>query len=178
MDNLMKLATAALEWTYQAGETDVRAERLQLAAELLVLRRDTLWIIDGVGPSVEISEMRDASQSGSANGTEQREETVSSSEQQNTKQTVDTAEEPVQTSTSPKCTFSRTVIPIALKRFTESGITLVECPLCGRTRSLSPVKGILRFPPHEPRKIQTEVHGKRWSTTGKTDWDVVGAERK
>jgi len=90
--------------------------------------------------------------------------------------TVETAKEPVQTSTSPKCTFSRTVIPIALKRFTESGITLVECPLCGRTRSLSQVKGILRFPPHEPRKIQTEVKGKRWSATGKTDWDVVGRQ--
>ena len=50
MDNLMKLVTTALEWTYEAGETNVRAERLKFAAELLVLRHDTLWIIDGVGP--------------------------------------------------------------------------------------------------------------------------------
>src|SRR5262249_24993756 len=45
MDNLMKLVTTALEWTYEAGETNVRAERLKSAAELLVLRHDTLWII-------------------------------------------------------------------------------------------------------------------------------------
>jgi phage-related protein len=34
-------------------------------------------------------------------------------------------------------------------------------PPCGRTRSLSPVKGVLRFPEHESRKMQTEVKGKR-----------------
>jgi hypothetical protein len=28
MDYLMKLVTTALEWSYQAGETDVRAETL------------------------------------------------------------------------------------------------------------------------------------------------------
>jgi hypothetical protein len=53
-------------------------------------------------------------------------------------------------------------------------LTLVACPLCGRTRSLSPVKSVLRFPSHEPRTIQAEVKDKRWSTTGKTDWDVAG----
>ncbi|HEU5380867.1 MAG TPA: hypothetical protein VFV38_36045 [Ktedonobacteraceae bacterium] len=63
---------------------------------------------------------------------------------------------------------------IDLKRFTASSVSVVEYPRCGRTRSLFPVKGVLRFPPHEPRKIQTEVKGKRWSATGKTDWDVVG----
>jgi len=46
MDYLMKLVTTVLEWSYQAGETDVRAETLEKAAELLVLRRDTLRIID------------------------------------------------------------------------------------------------------------------------------------
>ncbi len=51
MDYLMRLVTTALEWTYQAGETDVKAETLEKAASLLVLRRDTLWIIDGAGPS-------------------------------------------------------------------------------------------------------------------------------
>src|SRR5437868_12585504 len=53
MDNLMKLVTTALEWTYQDGDPDVRAERLEQAASLLVLRRDTLQIIDGTGPIVE-----------------------------------------------------------------------------------------------------------------------------
>ena len=53
MDYLMKLITTALEWTYQAGETDVRAETLEVAASLLVLRRDTLRLIDGAGPDIE-----------------------------------------------------------------------------------------------------------------------------
>jgi hypothetical protein len=175
MDNLMKLVTTALEWTYEAGETNVRAERLKSAAELLVLRHDTLWIIDGAGPDAH-AEDQDAKTKDRANGKEPERQTVQENERASMTKTVEMAKEPVQTSTSPKCTFSRTVIPIALKRFTESGITLVECPLCGRTRSLSPVKGVLRFPPHEPRKIQTEVKGKRWSATGKTDWDVVGGQ--
>jgi hypothetical protein len=64
---------------------------------------------------------------------------------------------------------------IDLKRFTDSGISLVECPDCGRMRSLSPVNGILRFKPHTRRKMQTEVKGKRWSTTGKTDWGETKA---
>jgi hypothetical protein len=53
MDYLMKLVTTALEWTYQAREPDVRAETLEQAASLLVLRKDTLRIIDGAGPGVE-----------------------------------------------------------------------------------------------------------------------------
>jgi len=41
MDSLMKLVTTALEWSHQAGDTDVKAETLhKAAAELLVLRRD------------------------------------------------------------------------------------------------------------------------------------------
>ncbi len=176
MDNLMKLVTTALEWSYLAGETDVRAERLKSAAELLVLRHDTFKLIDGVGPDA-LRQDPNTAEPARVNGKEPERQTVPENEQQNTTQTVETAEEQGQTSTSPKCTFSRMVVPIDLKRFTASSVTLVECPLCSRTRSLSPVKGVLRFPPHEPRKIQTEVHGKRWSTTGKTDWDVVGGER-
>ena len=42
MDNLMKLVTTALEWSYLDGDTEVGAERLKSAAELLVLRHDTL----------------------------------------------------------------------------------------------------------------------------------------
>jgi AAA domain len=53
MDYLMKLVTTALEWSYQAGATEVRTETLERAAELFVLRRDTLRIIDGEGPSSE-----------------------------------------------------------------------------------------------------------------------------
>ncbi len=177
MDNLMKLVTTALEWTYEAGETNMRAERLKSAAELLVLRHDTLWIIDGAGPDVPIED-QSAETKDRANGNEPERQAVQENEQQNPTETVGTAKEPVQTSTAPRCTFSRTVIPIDLKRFTDSGVSSVECPDCGRNRSISPSKGVLRFPPHEPRKIQTPVTGKRWSAKGKTDWDVVGGEKK
>src|SRR5712691_6842864 len=180
MDNLMKLVTTALEWSYLAGETEVRAERLKYAAELLVLRHDTLKLIDGAGPEALPQDQTKAEEPG-VNGKEPKRQTVPEKEQQNganTVEPVETAKEQEQTSTSPKCTFSRTVIPIDLNRFTASSVTVVECPRCGRTRSLTPVKGVLRFPPHEPRKIQTEVKGKRWSATGKTDWDVVGGESK
>ena len=54
MDYLMKLVTTALEWSYAAGETDVRAETLAAAAELLTLRRDAIRLIDGEPPSVEV----------------------------------------------------------------------------------------------------------------------------
>ncbi len=132
-----------------------------------------LAIIDGAGPDVPVED-QDAETKDRANGNEPERQTVQENEQQDPTKTAETAKEQVQTSTSPKCTFSRTVVAIDLKRFTASSVTSVECPDCGRTRSLSPVKGALRFPPHEPRKMQTEVKGKRWSTTGKTDWDVVG----
>jgi hypothetical protein len=175
MDNLMKLVTTALEWTYEAGETNVQAERLKSAAELLVLRYDTLRIIDGTGPDVPV-ENPDRDPKDHANGNEPERQTVQENERASPTKTVETAKEPVQTSTSAKCTFSRTVILIDPKRFTDSGVSSVECPDCGRTRSLSPMKGVLRFPPHEPRKIQTPVTGVRWAARGKTDWDVVGGQ--
>src|SRR5258708_10939575 len=68
MDYLMKLVTTALEWSFEASETNVRAETLEKAAELLVLRRDTLRIIDGAGP------VSDATQSDST-GQDQASET-------------------------------------------------------------------------------------------------------
>ncbi len=171
MDYLMKLVTTALEWTYAAGETDVKAETLEKAAQLLVLRHDTLQIIDGAGPNALVSRP-DGTTPGSTNGTEQQQETAQANGQQNTTKTV---EEQAQTSTSPKCTFFGEV-PIDLKRFADSDVALVECPDCSRTRSLSPNKGILRFPSHDRRKMQTPVTSKRWAAKGKTDWNVVGGE--
>ncbi len=44
MDYVMKLVTTALEWSYAAGETNVRAETLQAAAEMLTLRRDAVRV--------------------------------------------------------------------------------------------------------------------------------------
>jgi hypothetical protein len=176
MDNLMKLVVTALEWSYLAGDTSVRAERFKSAAELLVLRHDTLKLIDGAGPEALPQDQTKRDVPG-VNGKEPQRQTVPEKEQQNganTVEPVETAKEQEHTGTSPKCTFSRTVIPIDLKRFKTSSVSVVECPRCGRTRSLTPVKGVLRFPAHEPRKIQTEVKGQRWSTIGKTDWGVVG----
>jgi hypothetical protein len=170
MDNLMKLVSTALEWTYQAGETNVRAEWLKFAAELLVLRHDTLRIIDGVGPDAPVED-RDAETKDHTNGKEPQRETVPRSEQQNMTKTVETAKEQVQTSTSPKCTFLG-VVPIDLKRFTDSGTHLVECPDCGRTRTLSPRKGVLRFPSHDKRKTPTPQAGQRW-VKRETAWEMM-----
>jgi hypothetical protein len=44
-----------------------------------------------------------------------------------------------------------------------AGIPLVECPKCARTRSLSPSKGILRFPSHDQRKTDVPVTSERWA---------------
>jgi hypothetical protein len=46
MDNLMKLVTTALEWTYAQEESDVTAQTLEAASQLLMLQRDTIQVID------------------------------------------------------------------------------------------------------------------------------------
>ena len=172
MDNLMKLVVTALEWSYLDRKTDVAPSRLKSAAELLVLRHDTLKLIDGAGPTTLAQDQTAAEEPG-VNGKEPERQTAPEKEQQNTTKTVEPAKEQVQTNTSPNCTFSGEQVPIDLKRFTDSGINLVECPRCGRMRSLSPSKGVLRFKAHTPRKQQTPLTEKRWSATGKTDWSVV-----
>ncbi len=174
MDYLMKLVTTALEWSYAAGETDVRAETLEKAASLLVLRRDTFRIIDGAGPSLD-APPSESTEQGNGSGTEPEQEVVQALRQQNTTETVVTVGEQVQTVKTPKCTFSK-VVSIDLKRFADSGVSLVECPDCARTRSLTPHKGVLRFPSHDRRKIQTPNTMPRW-VKGQTSWDPVGAER-
>jgi hypothetical protein len=173
MDNLMKLVSTALEWSYLDGETDVVPLRLKSAAELLVLRHDTLKLIDGAGSDVRPLDQHPAAAAG-VNGKAPEQPTVPENEQAKTSQTAGTAEEPAAMSTSPTCPFSGELVSIDLTRFTDSGITLVECPHCGRMRSLSQSKGVLRFKAHTPRKQQTPLTEKRWSSSGKTDWDVVG----
>ncbi len=178
MDNLMKLVTTALEWSYLDGETDVVPLRLKSAAELLVLRYDTLKLIDGAGPDT-LAQDQSKAEPASVNGQEPQRQTVSEKEQQNeakTGETAETAQEQEHTSKTANCTFSGELVPIDLKRFADSGINLVECSHCGRMRSLSPSKGVLRFKAHTRRKQQTPLTEKRWSATGKTDWDVVGGE--
>jgi AAA domain-containing protein len=179
MDYLMKLVTTALEWTYQAGETDVRAETLEKAASLLVLRRDTLRIIDGAGPSVEASPAASTGQA-QASGTEAEQgssppaqpekppaaPTVQIEQARSRKKAV------LPPTTSTKCTFSG-VVHIFLKCFLESGVALVECPECAATRTLEPHEGGLRFKPHDKRKTTTPNTRQRWAR-GETDWGVVG----
>jgi hypothetical protein len=177
MDNLMKLVTTALERSYLAGETEVKAERFKSAAELLVLRHDTLRLIDGAGTDASHQDQKQTDVLG-VNGKEPEEQqTVPEHAVPNTpsttEETVETAKEQEPSSKTANCTFSG-VVPIDPQRFTDSGINLVECPGCGRMRSLTPVKGILRFKAHPPRKQQTKQTAKRWSRAGKTDWEVVG----
>jgi hypothetical protein len=179
MDNLMKLVIASLERSYEAKAPDVRVEWLERAAELLVLRHDTLRIIDGAGPSVEVPQPQSPEQENGSKTepeTEPERETMPVNHESHATETVITVGEQEHTSKTANCTFSGELVPIDLKRFTDSGMSLVECPDCGRMRSLSPSKGVLRFKPHTRRKQQTPLTEKRWSATGKTDWDMVGEE--
>ena len=84
--------------------------------------------------------------------------------------------EQTQTVKTPKCTFPG-VVSIELQRFLDSGIRLVECPDCARTRSLSPSKGVLRFPSHDKRKTRTPNTDQRWAME-QTIWEVVAGESK
>lgn len=168
----MKLVIPALEWSYEAKAPDVQAKWLEQAAELLVLRHDTLRIIEGAGPSVEAELPSSETQA---------EEVSSSNTQQTFPPSVPT--EPMIQSrprkkavslsvASDKCIFSG-VVPIDLKRFEKSGVALVECPDCGRAWTLSPSGGVLRFKSHDKRKTNTPNTGRRWAR-GEPDWDVVG----
>ncbi len=78
---------------------------------------------------------------------------------------------PVQTAKTSKCSFPG-VLSIELKRFLDSGVVLVECPDCARTRSLSPRNGVLRFQAHPKRKTRTPNTDQRWAMR-ETAWDVV-----
>src|SRR5438105_849679 len=181
MDNLMKLVIEALEWSYEAKATDVQAKWLERAAELLVLRHDTLRIIDGAFPSVEADQVSSAK---SEQTSETQAEQVSSpnEEEQKIPSSAPTEQAPgarsrkkavSQPAASVKCTFSG-VVQISLQRFEESGVALVECPGCGRAWTLSPSGGVLRFKSHDKRKMNTPNTGRRWvREKGETDWNVV-----
>ncbi len=170
MDNLMKLVIAALEWSYEAKATNVQAVWLERAAELLVLRHDTLRIIDGAGPS----EADQASIASPEQTSETQAEQASSPNTEQATQALSRKKAVSQPAASDKCTFSG-VVPIDLKRFEESGVALVECPGCGRAWTLSPRDRVLRFKSHDKRKTDTPNTGRRWARGKReTDWDVVG----
>jgi hypothetical protein len=169
MDYLMKLVTTALEWTYQAGEPDVRAETLEQAAQLLVLRHDSLRIIDGAGPIVE-APAPEAGEQGDGSRTEAEREAVPSSGAQNTTETNVSAGDSARP-TKEKCTFCEEV-PIDLQAFQKSGTRVVECPDCGATRTLEPHRGVLRFKSHDRRKMRAAHPGRRWVKC-ETAWEVI-----
>ena len=180
MDYLMKLVSTALEWSYQAGSPDVQPERLEQAADLLVLRRNTLWIIDGDGPGVYAPKDTPASEStpqkdGEKTGSEQEaRQDLFQQSKTGTGETVETAREQAATSTPPKCTFPG-IVTIDLERFLTSSTHVVECPGCGRTRTLSPKNGVLRFSPHNLRKKETPHTEQRWAWI-EEDWALIGGE--
>ena len=179
MDNLMKLVIAALEWSYEAKAPDVQVKWLERAAELLVLRHDTLWIIDGAAPGIETDQAErtepaqesetTASQVSSSNE-EQKIPPSVSREQASLARSRKKAE--ASPAASDKCPFSGDV-QISLQRFEESGVARVECPGCGRTWTLSPHGGVLRFKQHDKRKTGTPNTGRRWAR-GETSWEVIG----
>jgi hypothetical protein len=84
-----------------AGLTDVKEETVEQAAGLLMLRRDTFRIIDGAGPDVPV-ENSDAETKDQANGNEPERQPVQENERTSS---TETAKEPVQPVTQPKCTF-------------------------------------------------------------------------
>ena len=175
----MKLVIAALEWSYEAKALDVQVTWLEQAAELLVLRHDTLWIIDGAAPGMETDQAEILSP---AQESETQAEQVSSSkEEQKIPPSGSTEQAPLAQSrkkaetppaASDKCTFSG-VVQISLQRFEESGVARVECPGCGRVWTLSPSGGVLRFKSHDKRKTNTPNTGKRWAMR-ETIWKVIG----
>ncbi|GCE15483.1 hypothetical protein KTT_53420 [Tengunoibacter tsumagoiensis] len=164
MDYLIKLVTTALEWSYQAGEPDVQPKMLEQAAELLVLRRDTLAIIDGAGPCLNVPSSKPPEQ---ASGTQAEQTSPFPEEQPNPpaeREHIDRTHarrEVMAQATQPaKCTFSGGV-PIDLVRFVESCVALVECPDCACMRTHSPHGGVLRFKSHDRHKTTTPNTGQR-----------------
>ena len=161
-----------------AGETDVRAETLESAAQLLMLRRDTLRIIDGAGPAISASPSESTAEAHARPAEAERLEMVEqASSAQNAHATSrDAVGDSARPAKPTKCMFSG-VVPIELQRFLDSGVALVECPDCASTRTLEPHRGVLRFKSHDKRKTTTPNTEPRWAK-GETDWDVVGEESK
>jgi len=160
MDNLMKLVTTALEWTYEASKTDVSQETLERAAEMLMLRRDTFRVIDGAGPSVDDQDRVAESSAQTEPGEAKKESQMLSPKPGQTSH--EGGESQNQPSTQSKCAFGG-AIPIDLQQFLDSGVSLVECPDCTSTSSLTPHKGTLQFKPHKRRKTRSTSTEPRWA---------------
>ncbi len=163
MDYLMKLVTTALEWSYQAGETDVRAETLEQAASLLVLRRDTLRNIDGAGPTVEISQS-DTKEQERVQEAEAGEAPAKDAPEQRPphRDEVGKTQTKVQ---SANCSFSG-AIQLEATRWLESRVEAVQCSTCGSV-SKAKLKGqSVVIAPHPPAKVAASAQCHTLDGTG------------
>jgi hypothetical protein len=166
MDYLMKLVTTALEWSYEAGDTGVAAETLEKAAELLVLRRNTLRLIDGAGPSVEV--LRKEGQA-SVSQAETKEAALDLPRQQSSH--GDEREGTQTKAQSTHCSFSG---PIELDavRLVQSTILEVQCPSCGSVSKAKVKKQSVVISPHPPRKSRPVRNVPRWMQQ-ETQWVLI-----
>ena len=165
MNYLMKLVKTALEWSYEAKSTDVVVEMLEKAASLLVLRRNMLWIIDGAGPSTEVSPSDTTAQE-----TEAGEAKASDAPKQQPSH-HDEVGDTQRAVPSTNCSFSG---PIKLEAasFLESTVEVAQCPACGSV-SKAKVKGqSVMIVPHPPRKVRPVRNVTRWMEQG-TEWVLV-----
>jgi hypothetical protein len=169
MHYLMKLVTTALEWSYEVGEMDVKAEMLEKAASLLALRRNTLWIIDGAGPTVGIPRS-DAPEQESIQETAAGEAKASAASKEQPL-SHDEVGETQRAVPSTHCSFSG---PIKLEAasFLESKVEAVQCPTCGSV-SKAKVKGqSVVILPHLPRKLRPVRNVTRWMEQG-SEWAII-----
>jgi hypothetical protein len=143
MGHLMKLVTTAMEWSYEAGETEVSAETLQAAAELFTLGRDTIRLIDGAGPTVEIPRSDTTEQKGV--------------------QEAGAGEASAKDAPKQRASHHDAV---------ESTVEVVQCPTCGSV-SKAKLKGQpVVITPHPPRKALPVRNVTRWMEQG-TEWTLV-----
>jgi hypothetical protein len=92
-------------------------------------------------PSIEDHQSKSTEQGhGTTSETGPEREAVQADDELHARDPVKTAQEQEQTSETANCTFSGDLVPIDLKRFTVSGINLVECPDCGRMRRSPPLE--------------------------------------
>jgi AAA domain len=168
MDHLMKLVTTALELSYEEAEIDVSSKHLEAAAGLL-LQRDTIRMIDGAEPSVEVHP-KDTTEQGSVQKAEAGETKVNDPPKQDSPHCDE--EEGAQTEVQfAGCSFSGP-IELDVVRVVQSTTLEVQCPSCGSVRKAK-VKGqSVVIMPHEPRTKRAVRNVSRWVQQG-TEWVLV-----
>ncbi len=169
MNYLMKLVKTALEWSYEAKSADVKVEMLEKAASLLVLRRNTLWIIDGAGPTVEIPRSDTTGQE-SVPQTEAGEAKALDAPKQQPPY-HDEGRETQGAVPATNCSFSG---PIKLEaaRWLESKVEVVQCPACGSVSKAKAKGQSVVIAPHPPRKVRPVRNITRWMEQG-TQWVLI-----